>query len=49
LFKIDDQCPLEQVYLRRNKTFVRGLPVEVIKIEAERRYNPVKEFLYPYL
>ncbi|CAF4338239.1 unnamed protein product, partial [Adineta steineri] len=45
----DDQCPLDQVYTRRNKTFVRGLPVEVTKIEAERVYNPVTEFLYPYL
>jgi hypothetical protein len=49
LFKIDQQCPLEQVYSKRNKTFVRGLPVEVIKMEAERIYNPVTEFLYPYL
>jgi hypothetical protein len=48
-FKIDEECPLEDIYARRNKTFVRGLPVEVIKIEAERIYNPVTEFLYPYL
>ncbi len=40
---------MEEVYLRRNKTFVHGLPIEVTKIEAERIYNPVTEFLYPYL
>lgn len=49
LFIEDDQCSLEQIYLRRNKTFVRGLPVEVTEISAERVYNPVTEFLYPYL
>jgi len=48
-FEIDNQRPLFEVYLRRNKTFVNGLPVEIVKIEAERVYNPVTEFLYPYL
>ena len=46
---LDDERPLEEVYLRRNKTFIRGLSVEVIDIKAERIYNPVTEFLYPYL
>ncbi|CAF1532412.1 unnamed protein product, partial [Adineta ricciae] len=45
----NDECPLELIYSRRNKTFVRGIPVEVTKITAERIYNPVTEFLYPYL
>lgn len=46
---LENECSLEQVYLRRNRTFVRGLPVEVTQITAERVYNPVSEFLYPYL
>ncbi|CAF3547959.1 unnamed protein product [Rotaria socialis] len=46
---IDEKRSLEQIYSRRNKTFVDGLPVQVIKIDAERIYNPVTEFLYPYL
>ncbi|CAF2832619.1 unnamed protein product [Rotaria sp. Silwood2] len=45
----DGKRPLEEVYLRRNKTFVDGLPVEVVSISGEREYNPVTEFLYPYL
>jgi hypothetical protein len=49
LFKIDNECSLENVYLRRNKTFVHGLPVQVVQITAERVYNPITEFLYPYL
>lgn len=49
LFIQDDQCSLQQIYLRRNKTFVHGLPVEVTEISAERVYNPVTEFLNPYL
>ncbi|CAF1294151.1 unnamed protein product [Rotaria sordida] len=47
--KNDEQCPLEQIYLRCNKTFLPGQSVHVIKIEAERIYHPVIEFLYPYL
>ena len=35
--------------MRRNQTFVPGLSVQVIDIKAERIYNPVTEFLYPYL
>ncbi|UJR34309.1 hypothetical protein I4U23_021712 [Adineta vaga] len=45
----ENECSLDQIYFKRNKTFVRGLPVEVIKMTAERIYNPVSEFLYPYL
>ncbi|CAF4643120.1 unnamed protein product [Rotaria sp. Silwood1] len=47
--KNDEQCPLEQIYLRCNKTFLPGQSVQVIKIEAERIHHPVIEFLYPYL
>ncbi|CAF3996900.1 unnamed protein product [Rotaria sordida] len=45
----DGKRQLTDVYLRRNKVFVDGLPVEVINISAERDFNPVTEFLYPYL
>ena len=45
----DGKRPLEQVYSRCDKAFIDELPVEIIKIEAERAYNPVTEFLYPYL
>ncbi|CAF3869305.1 unnamed protein product [Rotaria sp. Silwood1] len=40
---------LEEIYLKRNKTFVDGVPVEVVDITGVRDYNPVTEFLYPYL
>lgn len=49
VFPTENQCSLEQVYLKRNKTFVHGVPVEVTGMKAERDYNPVTEFLYPYL
>ncbi|CAF4509501.1 unnamed protein product [Rotaria sp. Silwood2] len=47
--KNDEQYPLEQIYLRCNKTFLCGQSVQVIKIEATRIYHGVIEFFYPYL
>jgi len=41
--------PLEDVYLRRNETFIPGQSVQITEMTAERSYNPVTEFLYPYL
>ena len=45
----DGYRPLEDVYLRRNRTFVSGQSVEVIELTGERIYNPVTEFLNPFL
>ncbi|CAF4270787.1 unnamed protein product [Adineta steineri] len=45
----DNQYPLQQIYLRSNKIFLSHHPVEVVNIEAERIYNPIGEFLNPYL
>ena len=49
LFNIDGKCSLAQIYVKHNRVFVKGVPVQVVKIEAERSYNPVTEFLNPYL
>ncbi|CAF4082566.1 unnamed protein product, partial [Rotaria sp. Silwood2] len=45
----NEKRPLEEVYLRYNKTFIDGLSVEIVSITAVRDYNPVTEFLHPYL
>ncbi|UJR32480.1 hypothetical protein I4U23_019942 [Adineta vaga] len=45
----DDICSLKQIYLRCNRVFTCDETVQVIKLEAERIYSPVTEFLYPYL
>jgi hypothetical protein len=48
--KLDEQCvPLEQIYLRENKTFVLGQSIEVVQIYAEKISNPKRESLYSYL
>lgn len=51
MFKIDEKRSLNDIYLdlKLKKTFADGISVEVIKITAERTYNPVKEFFNPYL
>lgn len=48
-FHLVQSRPLEDVYLRRNETFIPGQSVQITEITAERTYNPVTEFLYPYL
>ncbi|CAF0767503.1 unnamed protein product [Adineta ricciae] len=47
--RMSDACSLEQIYSQCNQTFARDETVQVIKLEAERIYNAVTEFLYPYL
>ena len=47
--RMSDVCSLEQIYSQCNQTFARNQKVQVIKLEAERIYNAVTEFLYPYL
>ncbi|CAF4844628.1 unnamed protein product [Rotaria sp. Silwood1] len=48
-FYSNEKRPLEEVYLRRNKVFIDGLSVEIVSVTAVRNYNPVTEFLHPYL